>query len=500
MADLSPSEWFDKLNSRFTKATRPEWQDRLCRPVAIRPRNEVLDTLWSYNVGDAPLPQVAEGYEDVFRDVMRTARCNYAPMCVSAMLDRMELQAVSTLVDSDANADDIAAEIIDESGFAAMTKELFGFMFSMGEAFAMAVDNPGGLPTAYAIDPRRCVGIPDRTNPIRLRAALVKDWDPVDDAQQGHLFLPGRRYDALLKDGKWTVDDSKFEEIKGIDAFGGIPIVRFENAHGLGEYERHLDLLDRINDMTLKRLIIVAYQAFRQRAIIGDENDDDADDDTAEAPNWGDGVDGGSLDAQKWEDLASTIFRADPGALWKVPDGFKFWESQALDLGSILNAKRDDVKEFAAVTSTPLHLITPDAANGSAEGAGLMRESSTSKVRDRRTRVTPQMKLLWRILFGFAGQPDRGKQMKLHWGPIEFRTLAEKASASAQAADTLSLEQRCERIWEMSPAETQENIDQRAAEAILIPAAPAAPSSASTGQQQPPSAPPDAGPTGVSAA
>lgn len=495
MADLSPSQWFDKLNARFTKATRPEWQDKLCRPVAIRPRNEVLDTLWSYNVGDAPLPQVAEGYEDVFRDVMRTARCNYAPMCVSAMLDRMELQAVSTLVDSDTNADDIAADIMDESGFAAMTKDLFSFMFSMGEAFAMAVDNPGGLPTAYAIDPRRCVGIPDSTNPIRLRAALVKDWDPVDEVQKGHLFLPGKRYDALFKDGKWTVDDSKFELIKGIDAFGGIPLVRFENAHGLGEYERHLDLLDRINDMTLKRLIIVAYQAFRQRAIIGDENDDDADDDPAEAPNWGDDAEGGgSLDAQKWEELASTVFRADPGALWKVPDGFKFWESQALDLGSILNAKRYDVQEFAAVTSTPLHLITPDAANGSAEGAGLMRESATSKIRDRRTRVTPQMKLLWRILFGFAGQPDRGKQMKLHWGPIEFRTLAEKASASSQAADTLSLEQRCERIWEMSPAETQENIDQRAAEAILIPAAPAP--NPGAGQQQPP----DAGAANVSAA
>jgi hypothetical protein len=462
LADLTPQEWFDKLNARFKKATRPEWVDKLHRPVAIRPRNEVLDTLWSYNIGDAPLPQVAPGYEDAFRDVIRQGRCNYAPMCVNAMLDRMELQAVSTLIDNDAGGDDVAAEIMDESGFGAMAKDLFGYQFSMGESFAMAVDNNGDTPTAHAIDPRRCIGIPDRANPIRLRAALVKDYDPVEEVEQAHLFLPGRRWDVTYDGTKWiVVSPDKPELITGLDQLGGIPLVRFLNPHGLGEYERHLDLLDRINDMTLKRLIVVAYQAFRQRAIIGDDDDDADDSDTAEPIDW--------------DALAATVFKANPGALWKVPDGFKFWESQALDLSSILNAKRDDVKEFAAVTSTPLHLITPDAANGSAEGAGLMRESATSKMRDRRARVTPQMKLLWRILFAFAGEADRGTKMKLHWGPIEFRTLAEKASSSSQAVGTLSLQQRCEQIWEMSPEETEANINQMAAEQILLPNAPTSP-------------------------
>lgn len=489
MADLSPSQWFDALNNRFTKATRPVWQDKRERPRDIKPRNEELDTLWSYYVGDAPLPQVAGDYEDVFRDVMRTARCNYAPMCVNAMLDRMELQAVSTAADSDTNADDVAAQIMDDSGFIAVAKNLFGFMFAMGEAFAMVVPGVGGgNATVHAIDPRRCIGIPDRANPLLLRAALVKDYDPVEDKQTAHLFLPGKRWEVVFDGTKWTVqNEDKPEIIRGLDKLGGIPIVRFENAHGLGEYEQHLDLLDRINDMTLKRIVIAAYQAFRQRALIGDVDDDDDDDDTAEAANWGDDADG---EAQKWEDLADSIFKADPGSLWKVPDGFKFWESQPLDLNSILAAKRDDVKEFAAVTSTPLHLITPDAANGSAEGAGLMRESATSKIRDRRARVTPQMKLLWRIAFAMSGQADRGASIKLHWGPIEFRTLGEKASASSQAADTLSLENRCELIWEMSPAETQENIDQRVAEALLAPA-PAAPAPAA------PSAPGSAAPAPV---
>lgn len=471
--DLTPSEWFEKLNARFTAATRPEWQDKLCRPKAVRPRNEVLDTLWSYYVGDAPLPEVAKGYEDTFRDVIRMARCNYAPMCVNAMLDRMELQAVSTLVDSDTGGDDVAAQIMDESGFGAMAKDLFAFQFSMGESFGMAVDT-GDIPTVHAIDPRRCVGITDRTNPIRLSAALVKDYDPIEQAEKAHLFLPGRRWDVNYDGTTWKVlDEDNPELIEGLDSLGGIPVVRFPNAHGLGEYERHLDLLDRINDMTVKRLIIVAYQAFRQRALIGDTDDDDDDDDTVEPIDW--------------EQLAATVFKSDPGSLWKVPEGFKFWESQALDLGSILNAKRDDVKEFAAVTSTPLHLITPDAANGSAEGAGLMRESATSKMRDRRARNAPPMKLLWRIAFAFAKQADRGTSLKLHWGPLEFRTLAEKASASSQAVGTLSLQNRNELIWEMSPEETEANINQMAAERILLPNAPTTPTTPPTANGTAPS-------------
>ncbi|GJO41954.1 phage portal protein [Mycobacterium marinum] len=488
MAELSPSEWLDKLNARFTAATRPQWQDKKCRPREIRPRNEELDTLWSYYVGDAPLPQVAEDYQDVFRDVMRTARCNYAPMCVKAMLDRMELQAVSTLVDGDTNGDDLAAQIMDDSGFVAVAKDLFSYLFAMGESFGMAVEPAGSdNATMHAIDPRRCVGIPDRNNPVLLRAALVRDYDAVEESQSAHLFLPGRKWDVEFDGTKWAVkNENRPEIITGLEKLGGIPVVRFLNEHGLGEYEPHLDLLDRINDMTLKRIIIAAYQAFRQRAIIGDVDDDDDDDDTAEAQP----VD--------WASMAETIFKADPGSLWKVPEGFKFWESSPLELTSILTAKRDDVKEFAAVTSTPLHLITPDAANGSAEGAGLMRESATSKVRDRRARSTPSMKLFWRIAFALSKQPDRGRSMKLHWGPIEFRTLAEKASASSQSAGTLSLEQRCQRIWEMTPEETQENINQLVAEQIVLPNVLTAPAQATASPVTAPATQP--GPASVNAA
>ncbi|OHU68825.1 hypothetical protein BKG86_01860 [Mycobacteroides chelonae] len=463
--ELTSSEWFTRLNAKFTAVMRQPWLDKRPRPNDGRcggvqryrlPRNQVLDMLWSYRTGDPPLPLVAEEYQEVFRDVMRKARSNYAPMCVNAMLDRMELQAVSTLADSDTNGDDVAAQIMEDSGFLAVFKDLLDFVFSMAEGYGMVV--PGNpYPTIHAIDPRRCVGIPDPENPIRLCAAIVREWDPIEEQHKAYVFLPGQKWTFRMEGKAWNDQpDAEFEPIEGLEDLGGIPIVRFDNALGLGEYEPHIDLLDRINDVTLQRIIGFWYQALRQRAIKGDQDDDDDDEPGTEPADL------------------NKVFRADPGSLWQIPSDFDIWESAQSDFGAFLNAKRDDVKEFAAVTSTPLHLITPDAANGSAAGAGLIRESATSKVRDRRARLTPSLKLLWRIAFALAKQ-DRGSAIKLHWGPIEFRTLAEKASASSQSIGTLSLEQRCERIWEMSPEEAAENISQLAAEQILLPGAPTTP-------------------------
>lgn len=329
----------------------------------------------------------------------------------------------------------------------------------MGEGYGMVVPGAGDVllpsgnpcPSIHAIDPRRCLGIPDPRNPNRLSAALLHEYDAVTGANRAHLFLPGLKWTLDWNQGSrgWNIADTTPEPVVGLDALGGIPLVRFDNLNGLGEYEPHLDLLDRINDTTLQRIVGFWYQALRQRAMFGDEDDEDQDEPGYEPVDW------------------DKLLKAGPGALWRFPKDFSLWESGQTDFTPFINAKRDDVKEFAAVTSTPLHLITPDAANGSAEGAGLMRESLTSKVRDRRARFAPSLKLLWRIAFATVGESERGRRMRLHWGPIEFRTLAEKASASSQANGTLSLEDRCELIWEMSPADTKRNATRLTADTLM---------------------------------
>lgn len=458
---LTPNQWFDKLNARFTAATTPAWQDKATRPTDPQPRNQKLDLLWSYFVGDPPLPQIADDYEDIFADVMRKARCNYAPMCVAAMLNRMELSAISTDLDSSPNGDDKAATIMEDSGFAAVFKDMLGYLFAMGEAYAMVVPTGSG-PTIHAIDPRRCIGIPDRNNPVRLRAALVKEYDPIEDVRIAHLFLPGEKWELRWEDEQWKRVSDIPEAVEGLDELGGIPIVRFENPHGLGEYEPHVDVLDRIIDTTLQRIVLSKFQAFKQRGVSGDEDEEDEFDTEQDAALTPDERKAAGTN-KDWD----KVFRADPGAVWKVPAGWTFWESGQADMSGMLQAKRDDVKEFAAVTFTPLYLITPDDANGSAAGADLLREGLTSKVRDRRARVTPGLKLLWRIVFAVDGETARGAKLRLHWGPIEFRSLAEKGSATAQAKDVLSRRRILDEVWEMSPQDIEDNELELATQTML---------------------------------
>lgn len=460
----SPAWWFDRLEAGFHARKPASWRpaDSDPDPAANDNREDRLERLWAYHVGRAPLPEVAAGYTEVFRAVMRKARSNYAEMCVAAMLHRMKLSSVATGVDSTGD-DDLFAEIAEVSNWEAMISDLFTYLFVMSETYGMVVASKNGAPPMItALDPRICIGDIDPDNPQILRAAMVRSFDDTFGVERRVLFLPGRAFHAKRESmgafgqavmGKWEWDPQRGsgtgEDVPDIDDWGGIPIVRIDNAQGLGEFEPHLDLLDRINDTTLQRIVITWYQSFRQRAVEGDLE--------------GDTDDAEPMTLEEFRNM----FSADPGALWKVPAGVKFWESQQADLGPLINAKRDDVKEFAAVTFTPLNLITPDAANQSAEGASLVREGINHKVGDRRARVTPKLKMLLRMAFAMAGQPERGTKIKLNWGPLENNSLADKGSATAQVKGVLSLRSILIDIWGMTPQEAEDNITQLSAEQLL---------------------------------
>lgn len=457
----TPAWWFERLLREFDAPVPRRWNPDIgsyADPADRDSRRDRLERLWAYNIGRAPLPEVAAGYTDVFRAVMRKARSNYAGMCVSALTNRMALNGISTSVDN-VGGDDLAEQIGEVSNLDAEMQDFFAYLFVMGEAYAMTVAPVKGsasAPMIKALDPRICVGDLDPSNPQVLRAFLMLGHDSMFGEDKATLFLPGRAYRLKKRASpyggvsfaKWQWDGEP-EPIEGIDELGGIPVVRVDNKDGLGEFEAHLDLLDRINDTTLQRIVITWYQSFRQRAIKGDLEGDSDDD----AP-------------MSFEEFKQ-LFSADPGALWRVPAGVEFWESSQADLTPITNAKRDDVHEFAAVTTTPLHLISPDSANQTAEGASLVREGINHKVKDRRARVAPKVKLLFRMAFAFAGQPERGASIKLDWGALENNSLADKGSATSQAKGVLSHKRILTDIWGMTPTEAEENITELAAEQIL---------------------------------
>lgn len=463
----SPGWWMNFLAHKFVERDRTyDYADDPFQPYArvtrFRTRRDRLDLLWRYFIGRPPLPKLREEYQEAFQEALRKANAVYAPMAVDAMLDRMTLTGVRTGADDGPEGDELAQKIMQVSGFAAAIKDALAYMFTMSEAYMMVVPAAAGAadrtPLITAEDPRLCIGVQDPMNPNALRAAMKLGYDEVRQRVVAWLYPgDGNRYQASMPSTGWlgiTVSAAGFVwdgppvEMPELEPYGGVPIVQLPNAHGMGEYEKHLDLLDRINDTILQRIVITWYQSFRQRGLIGDiEGNEDDEDSPIEEIDWND------------------VFSASPGSLWRLPAGSSFWESAQADMTPIMGFIKADVQEFAAVTRTPLHLVTPDVATQSAEGAALMREGIVFKVKDRRDRVDPRLVLLWKMAFALAGQPKDAVQML--WGNIESYSLVEKAQAINQTRGVLSRERQLVDIFELTPAEAADNMQELLQDQIL---------------------------------
>src|SRR5690606_37621087 len=161
-------------------------------------RRDRLERLWAYYTGRAPLPEVAAGYTEVFRSVMRKARSNYAGMATAAMANRMGFNGISTGVDS-TGGDDLANKIAEGSNLDAEIQDRVALLLVMSESYGMVVaPAPGSdaAPMIKALDPRNCIGDPDPENPQVLRAFMVRSFDAMFGEERATLFLPGKVYRA----------------------------------------------------------------------------------------------------------------------------------------------------------------------------------------------------------------------------------------------------------------------------------------------------------------
>ena len=485
-----PEWWFEFLMNKFdgTLATIPRAQSANTPTT----RRERMNLLWDYYTGNPPLPYISDTYKLTFQEVMRKARSNYATMAIDVMTDRSILLGVSTEADSDVDGDDIARQIQEASGFTAVQRDVQTYLFALGEAYVTIVPPAEGetdaMPMLIAEDPRRCIGQRDPVNPNRLVASVKYYDDELRDQQVAFLFVDGQKHTFLREVGQystsfnkdqWTLSGS--DSVDGVEELGGVPMVRFDNKMGLGEFEPHVDVLDRIMDGILQRIVIQWYQSFRQRAVQGDLDGTE---------DYADPDDTGSLIKTLAEGASvADLFQADPGALWVVPEGVTFWESNQADLTPLLAAIRDDVKEFAVATRTPLHIITPDAANGSAEGASLMREGLVDKINDRQARQSSAWMLAYKIAFAMAGQDTRAAGMRLIWQKVERSSLQMKADAMAKTKGILSRKRQVIEIFEMDPVTAKLNEQELIQESMLIDGTGTADTGAATSSSTPAAAP-----------
>lgn len=437
-----------------------------------RSRLDWLNTLWAYFEGDPPLQQLDRERAEDLREFIRMGRANYPHVTVAAMLDRITLLGARTDADRDANGDDTFRRILALSG--PWLRDALTFTFAMGEGLVMIGEgDEENVPVVTAEDPRLCAYITHPLDPTRVKHAL-KTYIDEDGVKTAHLLTGERGKErvrvAMLGQNGWEWDDNPERsgplKVQGI----GLPLVPLVNPFGLGEFEPHLDVLDRINNMISDRLWTSKIQAFRQRAL------ESIDSDAEPIPEY-DEKTGEKIDT-------ADLFRAAPDAMWDLPPGRRIWESTPVDLQGILASVRDDVKEYAAVSQTPLFMFTPDAASGSAEGATSMKETLELKCKDRIDRFTPAVRRITRHLFAYAGK-DVPTEVDPLWAPVERYSLQQRTAAAAQAANAkVPLETILSEIMQFTPETVKRAMDQRVDDMLMIeastgaPAAPAAPAPA----------------------
>jgi len=448
------------------------WLQRLLTKLrADRTRFDNLDKYYRCENG---IPVHAEdSVKEAFKRLMTVSRSNWAALSVQAPLERMRPTGFRTGAAGDQLGDDAAWEIWQANGLDAGMPRVFeaSLSMSLGLMIVGSVDPEIEAPLITPEDPREVVVETDPRRRSRVLAGLKVFRDEVGNRDRAYLYLPGKvsRFSASTTTPSPVhlpskpiprhthPDDANEWELDSEDTVPGniVPVVPFPanptlHGVGVGEFEPHLPLLDRINFLVLQELQIATLQAFRQMAVKGDLPDND---------DQGNPID--------YDD----IFAKDPGALWKLPDGVDLWESGQVDLGGIRNLVRDQVQDFAALSGTPLFYLTPEATDGSAEGAALARERLIFKTKRHITDATEPLEQVMSYAFLMAGDEERAsrKAMEVIWAAPERFSMNEMADAGTKALKGgLTLRQTRERVWGATPQEIEQMEEEDAAEALRV--------------------------------
>ena len=440
------------------------WLDRLTR--AMDDRGPRIATLRSYMDGNAPLPEGAEGCRDAYKDFQRKARTNFGELAVEAVAERL-IESGFTL-NGEAKDDDTLRTIYKRNRLAIGLRDVIRDMVGVSAGYLIVGESAPREALVTCERPEQVITEQSASRPDLVRAGMKVYRDEVEGYDVAKVHVPGlvTTYYRELHDGNglyapatriqgdWT---KAGEEETGLRF---VPIFPFLNRGGMGEFEPHVDVLDRINWGILQRLVITAMQAYRQRALTSKDGQ----------PLPAVDADGNEIDYDE-------MFSASPGALWELPPGFDLWESQQTDLQGILSAVKDDIRDLAAVLRLPLPMFLPDGANQTAEGAAGAREGLVFKARDRRSRADAALV----AAMGAALAIERGldvpvEGVEVNWEPLEQRSLQERADASTKAQD-LPWRDRMTDIWGYSGDRVDKMEANRASDALVA------------GLSQPPPAP-----------
>lgn len=445
----SPEWWFQRLacslrDRREGRVGGRRWTRDLKKPCRVRPG---LETLHDYFIGDPPLVGYADGWGDAFRVVARLGRLNMAENICNAKTNRMKLRGFRTSAANDDLGDVKAQGIMRATQYAIRAREVHDFMAWARVGYMMVTPPINGMVAITAEDPRHTITVHDPQTGAPL-AGLKMFRDDWDYSHVAHMYL--RLEDGtfahfpLRKAGKAALAYGSPKFADGWDLTDDVavlprfPLIPFNNRGGRGEFEWHLDTIDRINDQVMDKLVIAKVQAFRQMAIKG------LPDKVVQF------VDGKPVEV---EIDYSNAFEAAPGSLWQLPKDAELWESTPTDMGPLRLSIKDDLMDLGVATGTSLPSIAPDMTQGSAEGAVSQKESELGATDAMIEHAGPAHAEVLSVALEFMGDKARADitQIETMWGPTDRFAITEMAEADSKSS--LPQAEKWTRIWQYPPAD-----------------------------------------------
>jgi hypothetical protein len=427
--------------------------------------------LKSYVDGNSPLPEMTADTRESWAAFQRRARTNWGELICDSVVDRCVPNGISIGGDIKSPKAKVAQKIWRDNRMKSVFNSWLRFGLIYGQSY-LTVWKPGNAatgetPVITADSPETMCVITDPLQHWKPTAAL-KVWR---DIQNGHdyamvwsqgntptLFRRASyvRVETKVIESKWLVNLAEgawvamtVNNFTSETTSAPIPVVVYNNPGGHGDFETHLDLINRINLETLERLVITAMQAFRQRIIEGGM--------LPERDEHGQAVD------------YTKVFAPAPGALWNLPKDLTLKETQPADITGLLLGSKESIRQLSAVTRTPLPMLMPDNANISAEGAQATEAGHIFRCADRLSEAKFGIEAGMTMACQVAGEVfDDDEFVEVNFEEVDRVTFAEKYTAALAAHNAgESWSSICRNVLGYSPEQIEQDKLDRIAEALL---------------------------------
>lgn len=408
----SPGWWLLRLSNRL-QAERPE-----------------VDRLNRYFTGDHPLPEGANGMRDAYRQFQRLSRSNYLSLVVEAPLERMRVVGFRTGSDE---GDAASWDIWQRARLDADQVQVHRTMLSLRRAFVIVGPHPRkrGEVLITAEHPSQVTIEPYPDDPRAARAALKMFLDDANGRVRATVFLPTMiaRFESDSEPGGmdnatfFTADSIRRWSMVSVERnpYGEVPVVEFANRPNLlgqarSEFEDVLDIQNRINTTLLHRLVSEKFGAFRQKAILNLEFDEDEN-----------------------GDAITPSLPSNPAEAWLLQgEGLQMFEFSQNDTAQIIAAVTTDIRDLAAITRTPPHYLLGGIVNSSGDALKAAETGLTAKVKERSSQASESWEHVMHLAHLIKGERAYADiaGMEALWQDPESRTLGElyDAAVKAQAA------------------------------------------------------------------